>query len=159
MLRDSSNDADLERLRDCDKLTERDSTRLAERERLKLWLRLCDLETLCDCERFSDSLLQDCDIDRLTERDLLWDCECLALNDSAPLALMLRLCDCDSLLNLDVLCSFERDIERDIERLIDGLRDPLFEIEIDFEMLRDFHIESEPSTLPLLLCETDWLME
>jgi len=100
-------------------------------------------------------LLQDCDIERLAERYALSDCERHALIDSAPLALMLRLCDCDTLLNSEVLSSFDRDIERDIERLIDGLRDPLLEMETDCEILRDLLFEGDFQSLILLLCETD----
>jgi len=45
-LKDSFSEAERDRLKDCDRLTERDSTKLAEPDLLKDWLRLCDLETL-----------------------------------------------------------------------------------------------------------------
>ena len=57
-----------------------DSLRLAERERLKLWLLLCDLDTLCDCDRLSDCLLHDCDFERLMERE----CDCDLLRSAEP---------------------------------------------------------------------------
>ena len=98
-------------------------------------------------------------IERETDLDLLWLWLFSALSDSAPLPLMLRLCDCDWLLNADVLSSSERLMLRECDRLIDGLRDPLFDMDTDFDIEADPDIDNDASTLPLLLCDTDWLIE
>ena len=96
-------------------------------------------------------MLQDIDLDADIEVDPLIESDMNTLSDSSLLALMLRLCDCDWLLNADVLSSSDLDIDRECDLLIDGLRDPLFEMDTDCEMDCDLLMDPDASALPLLL--------
>ena len=56
---------------------------------------------------------------------------------------MLRLCDCDMLLNSEVLSSLDLLIDRECERLKDSIRLPLLVIETERDMLTDVDIDSD----------------